>query len=92
MNCSSDVKILEILGLQHQISSFSRSLEQIFLTVGQNNFGNKIPLNGNLEPFWNAFAESNSSEAISSIMANFEMAKNIRLQIFFCHFKFCHNK
>ena len=26
--------------------SFSRSLEQFFLTVGQNNFGNKIP-------FWN---------------------------------------
>ena len=24
-------------------SSFSRSLEQFFLTVGQNNFGNKIP-------------------------------------------------
>ena len=24
--------------------SFSRSLEQFFLTVGQNNFGNKIPL------------------------------------------------
>ena len=26
------------------ISKFSRSLEQFFLTVGQNNFGNKIPL------------------------------------------------
>ena len=25
------------------IKSFSRSLEQFFLTVGQNNFGNKIP-------------------------------------------------
>ena len=24
--------------------SFSQSLEQIFLTIGQNNFGNKIPL------------------------------------------------
>ena len=30
-NCSSDLKI------------FSRSLEQFFLTVSQNNFGNKIP-------------------------------------------------
>ena len=30
-NCSSDLK------------SFSQSLEQFFLTVGQNNFGNKIP-------------------------------------------------
>jgi hypothetical protein len=25
------------------LKSFSRSLEQFFLTVGQNNFGNKIP-------------------------------------------------
>ena len=31
INCSSDLK------------SFSRSLEQFFLTVGQSNFGNKIP-------------------------------------------------
>ena len=40
-------KILQILGLQAYISkvkSFSPSLEQFFLTVGQNNFGNKIPL------------------------------------------------
>ena len=34
-------KNLQILGLQPR--SFSRSLEQFFLTVGQNNFGNKIP-------------------------------------------------
>ena len=32
INCSSDLK------------SFSRSLEQFFLTVGQKNFGNKIPI------------------------------------------------
>ena len=31
-------KILQIF------KSFSRSLEQFFLTVGQNNFGNKIPI------------------------------------------------
>ena len=38
------LKILQILGLQPQISKvFSRSLELFFLTVGQNNFGNKIP-------------------------------------------------
>ena len=37
-------KILQILGLQPWISIFfSRSLKQFFLTVGQNNFGNKIP-------------------------------------------------
>ena len=37
-------KILQILGLQPRISKlFSWSLKQFFLTVGQNNFGNKIP-------------------------------------------------
>ena len=36
-------KMLQILGLQPRISKVSRSLEQFFLTVGQNNFGNKIP-------------------------------------------------
>ena len=35
---------LQILGLQPRLlQSFSRSLEQFFLTVGQNDFGNKIP-------------------------------------------------
>ena len=34
INCSSDLK---------HFKSLSRSLEQFFLTVGQNNFGNKIP-------------------------------------------------
>ena len=38
-------KSLQILGLQPRISKvFSRSLEQFVLKVGQNNFGNKIPL------------------------------------------------
>ena len=38
-------KFMQILGFQPQIfKTFSRSLEQFFLTVGQNNFGNKIPL------------------------------------------------
>ena len=38
-------KILKILSLQPQISKvFSRSLEHFFLRVGQNNFGNKIPM------------------------------------------------
>ena len=45
INFSSDLKNLEILGLQPRISKvFFRSLEQFFLTVGQNNFGNKIPI------------------------------------------------
>ena len=36
-------KFLKTLGLQPQISKVFRSLDQFFLTVGQNNFGNKIP-------------------------------------------------
>ena len=44
INCSSDLK--NFANSQPSASifkSFSRSLEQFFLTVGQNNFGNKIP-------------------------------------------------
>ena len=58
INCSSDLKIFANLRLKAEFfKSFSRSLEQFFLTVGQNqgahyeltnifgqnNFGNKIP-------------------------------------------------
>ena len=44
INCSSDRKILlksEAEG--REFAKVLRSLEQFFLTVGQNNFGNKIP-------------------------------------------------
>ena len=44
INCFSDLKNFE--NSRPSVSnfkSFSRSLEQSFLTVGQNNFGNKIP-------------------------------------------------
>ena len=45
INCSSDLKIFEnSRPSASNFKSFSRSLEQFFLTVGQNNFGNKIPL------------------------------------------------
>ena len=45
INCYSDVKKLAISRPSaSNFKSFSRSLEQFFLTVGQNNFGNKIPL------------------------------------------------
>ena len=44
INCSSDHKIFaNSLPSAPNFKSFSRSLEQFFLTVGQNNFGNKIP-------------------------------------------------
>ena len=44
LNCSSDLKHFENSRLSvSNFKSFSRSLEQFFLTVGQNNFGNRIP-------------------------------------------------
>ena len=43
-NCSSDLKIFaKSRPSASNFKSFSRSLEQFFLTVGLNNFGNKIP-------------------------------------------------
>ena len=36
-------KYLQTLGLQPQISKMFLIKEHFFLTVGQNNFGNKIP-------------------------------------------------
>ena len=41
MNCSSDLK--NFANSWPLASNFSRSVEQFHLTVGQNNFGNKIP-------------------------------------------------
>ena len=38
------LKILQILGLQPQISKVFLDHKNIFITVGQNNFCNKIPL------------------------------------------------
>ena len=54
-------KFLQILGIQHLISKKnSRSREQFFFTVGQNNFGIKIPLLkvGNIQKV-NIFKQSN---------------------------------
>ena len=56
INCSSDLKIFaNCRPSALNFKSFSRSLEQFFLTVGQNNFGNKIPLlfyNCSLQALW----------------------------------------
>ena len=50
INCSSDLKnFANSRPSTSNFKSFSRSLEQFFLTVGQNYFGNKIPL---MNPFW----------------------------------------
>ena len=44
INCSSDLKTFaNSRPSASNFKSFSRSVEQFFLTVGQNNFGNKIP-------------------------------------------------
>ena len=44
INCSSDLKIFaNSWPSASNFKSFSRSLEQFFLTVGQNKFGNKTP-------------------------------------------------
>ena len=44
INCSSDLKNFASSGPSaSNFKSFSRSLEHFFHTVGQNNFGNKIP-------------------------------------------------
>ena len=49
-------KILKIQGWNFK--SCSRSLEQFFLTVGQNNFGNKIPLQTFFYEVAKAFSEA----------------------------------
>ena len=44
INCSSDLKNFANSWLSaSNFESFSQSLEQFFLTVGQNNFGDKVP-------------------------------------------------
>ena len=49
MNCCSDLRIFaNSWPSASNFKSFSRSLEQFFLTVGQNNFGNKIPMYFNI--------------------------------------------
>jgi hypothetical protein len=45
INCPSDLKIFaNSWPSASNFKQFSRSLEQFLITVGQNNFGNKIPL------------------------------------------------
>ena len=50
INCSSDLKnYVNSRPPASNFKSFSWSLEQFFLTAGQNNFGNKIPFNTDLK-------------------------------------------
>ena len=56
INCSSDFKkFANSLPSALNFKKFSRSLEQFFFTVGQNNFGNKIPLFNVLYDFYSIF-------------------------------------
>ena len=48
INCSNDLKnFANPWPSASNFKSFSRSVEQFFLTVGQNKFGNKIPIYSN---------------------------------------------
>ena len=52
INCCSDLKnFADSRPSASNFKRFSQSLEQFFLKVGQNNFGNKIPF-ANLVPPW----------------------------------------
>ena len=70
INCSSDLKIIENWWpAAANFKSFSRLRKQFFLTVSQNNFGNKLPFSNlsifvflnfwstTLVPFRNSFVE-----------------------------------
>ena len=56
INCPSDLKnFANSCPSASNCKSFSRSLEQFFLTIGQNNFGNKITFPTFLWPIWKCY-------------------------------------
>ena len=75
INCSSNLKIFDnSWPSASNFKSFSRSLELFFLTVGQNNFSNKIPFPSqqnlssqvfHLKLFWPRHPTKVSKEPIS---------------------------
>ena len=76
INCSSDL-FANSQPSASNFKSFSRSLEHFFLTVGQNNFGNKIPklvfaLHKKLFPMF----QSNNLRLIQLIVCFFHFAKH----------------
>ena len=66
INCPSDLK------------SFSRSLEQFFLTVGQNNFGNKIPFQTWLGLLYQSFSQPNIVSSFSIVFRTIRIVKKVR--------------
>ena len=74
INCSSDLKnFANSRPSASNFKSFSRSLEQFFLTVGQNNFGNKIPF----------FTLCGFLQYFCAVRSNYDFQHNgMRFQIF----------
>ena len=67
MNCSSDLKTFaNSRPSALNFKCFSKSQEHFFLTVGQNNFGNKTPFK---------FEENRRNKDIQSKMRIFQSAK-----------------
>ena len=59
INCSSDLK--NVANSRPSVSNFKgfpRSREQFFLTVGEDNFGNKIPILNGYRHSWNHYIHS----------------------------------
>ena len=72
INCSSDLKCFA--NSHHSASNFKRfsqSLEQFFLAVGQNNFGNKIPILFLLLLQFNEFSFANFTSMIRLNLSHF---------------------
>ena len=80
ISCFSDLKNFESSRPSvSNFKSFSRLLEQLFLTVGQNNFGNKIPsvTRTNIQSylFWSAqygFSFKNQNRQLKANLQLFE--------------------
>ena len=92
MNCSSDLNVFaNSLPSTSNLKSFSRSLEQFFLTEAQNNFANKILLLNSLRLviqniFWNVKKKSFSVYVFEKYeIWMVEFARIIGFQLF-CRF------
>ena len=80
INCSSDCKNFANSQLSaSNFKSFFQSLEQFFLTVGQNNFGNKTPLNVQL------YCLKNYSKNL--FLVTFLQTRNLLLNLQICCLK-----
>ena len=74
INCSSDLKKISNPRPSASIfKSFSQSLEQIFPTVGQNSFGNKIP-------FFNKWTKGENSNNLHFIFSRHKFMNYIYFQ------------